>query len=182
MNKKSKFQKLGGLLSNFEGPKKYQNFDQARKNKYSDDIFDFLGLIEKWQEIVGEKLSKVTIPIKNQRGTLVILSNHPQYSQQLSFMQNVVIEKIVKIFPNLKGKIKDLKFQVNESFFKEKMNQYAKLIKKPDLEVKQVFHPHSPEFKRLKKMAEDKFSDISDPEVKDSLISIFIQFNSNKKS
>lgn len=157
--------------------KGHRNFS---KNK-STEAFDFLYLVQKWPDITGEMLAKHTIPIKNSRGVLTILTDHSAFSHQLSFMQEILIGKIVAVFPDLKGKIKKITFQVNSAFFQEK-KKFAQSTINTKEEVKQsaAFHPQSPLFKALKKEALEQFSSIEDQEIKESLISIYIQSKADR--
>ena len=161
----------------------FDNIDQIVKTnqkfsskKVTTGAFDFLHLVKLWPDIVGEVLAKHTIPIKNSSGTLTVLSNHSAFSHQMSFMQETLIKKIIKVFPQLNGKIKKINFQVNSAFFIEK----KKFIEKKNqvrekTKTQYQFHPQSPVHKKLKKEALLEFSQITDLELKEVLISLYIQ-------
>ena len=112
--------KLGSIL-NTQGFSKKKSFKEPLYT--SDEIFDFFELISHWEEIVGENLASHTIPLKNTRKELTVLSDHPIYSQQLSLMDQLIIKKIIKFFPQLNKQIKTIKFQTNTSFFKKVKEQ-----------------------------------------------------------
>lgn len=174
---------LGDFLKNFEGYKNSKSSEghDSASNKRSlnaGEVFDFLALVRDWQIIVGEKLSKHTVPIKNSRQVLTILTDHPAYGQELSFLQTVLIKKIEDRFPALKGKIKRLLFQNDPTFLKTKFSLMTKANAQKDqanTNSAPKYHQHSPEFKAVKKMAEETFLHIDDEETRNALVSLFIQ-------
>ncbi|MDD4974794.1 MAG: DUF721 domain-containing protein [Bacteriovorax sp.] len=159
-------------LSQFiDSPSSVQN--SFKKDKaHLHESFDFLALIRAWKDIAGAKLSEHTIPLKNQNGTLVILSNHSAIASELSYQELLLKEKIFKNFPNLKKSIIKITFIVDSTHFSKQYEQYVGLAKKKET---QIMHPHSPDFKRLKKEAEAFFSDVVDLEIKEKMISLYIQ-------
>ena len=163
------FKKLSNILNNL-GHKPSKKIYRA---KYDQTGFDFLSLIDRWEEIVGERLIKRTIPLKNQNGVLVILTSHPAIGQQLSFMEDQLKKRVGEVFPNLKGKIKGIRYQMNSSFFEKKVEESSK--RKVSSSSPKIFHPYSPEYRKFKKEAEEIFADIEDVEVKKSLTSLYIQ-------
>ena len=136
------------------------------------DSFDFLSLIRAWPEIAGTKLAEHTIPLKNQNGTLILLSNHSAFANELSYMELPLKKKIFEKFPNLEKSILSIKFIVDTTYFAK---QYEQFVTVRENIAQPTLHPYSPEFKRLKKAAEELFSDISDQEIKEKMISIYIQ-------
>lgn len=132
--------------------------------------FDFLDLIKRWPEIVGPKLALVTAPLKIRSDSLCVITKHSVYSQELSFLAEPIKSEIFKIFPNLKPIIKKLVFQTQEGFFAQKSQQ-----EKESSAAIQKLHPQSPKYKILKQEAERLFGDVEDQELKEVLISIFIQ-------
>lgn len=183
------FKKLSDSLPNmgqhtrsqFKSPK------GGRKKHISSEIFDFLELIERWEEIVGPKLAKVTIPLKNQGQTLTILTNHSAYSQALSYMEETLKSKLFQIFPLLQTKIKKFNFQVSTAHFdktKADLEKRANLGKKAQVLKKQqtTFHPQNPAYKKMKAQAEAEFSHIEDEEIRKSLVSIYLQNQINQDS
>ena len=181
--KSGMFKKVSDILGTV--PK--NNTKRYSKSKAPSELFDFLSLIEKWEEIVGPKLSKVTVPLKNQKKTLTILTNHSAYSQSLSFMEDKLRSKILKVFPELKGKITKFNFIVSTQHFDKQREDLLKRAKVNKVEVKEKkqnsdFHPQSPQYKKLLSRAQEEFMDMEDGPIKDSLISLFIQNNIKEKS
>ena len=162
------FKKISQLLSN-EGFRQRYSAEPA-----VNESFNFLALIEKWEEVVGPRLAEHTIPLKNRNKTLTILSNHPAYGQQLSFMEKQLIKKITDAFPPLNNKIDRIIFQTNSSFFEERKKMVPK-AKKQVVESTHKYHKYSPELKKLEKEADSLLQEIDDAEIRESLKSIFIQ-------
>jgi phage-related tail protein len=163
-------------LSIFIDHKSNKNYDQEYKNSKASkvkDSFDFLALIRAWPEIAGAKLSEHTIPLKNQNGTLLILSNHSAFANELSFMELPLKKKIFNKFPALSNSINSLKFIVDTTHFEEQFRHFSVPTKasKEDNSL----HPQSPEYKKLKKEALVTFENIIDEEIKEKMISLYIQ-------
>ena len=160
-------------LSTFIDNKANNTQGNEYKNAKASDSFDFLALIHSWPEIAGAKLSEHTIPLKNQNGTLLILSNHSAFANELSFMELPLKKKIFEKFPSLTNSIFSLKFVVDTTHFEEQYKHFAKPTKEKKAE--NTLHPHSPEFKKLKKEAMVFFDQITDEELKEKMISLYIQ-------
>jgi hypothetical protein len=165
-------------LSTFIDTKTNNIQSNEYKNSKMSDSFDFLALIRSWPEIAGAKLSEHTIPLKNQNGTLLILSNHSAFANELSFMELPLKKKIFSKFPALSNSIYSLKFIVDTTHFQEHYKRFVL----PEKEAKQqnLLHPHSPEYKTLKKEALLFFEQIDDGELKEKMISIYIQSKCSK--
>jgi len=170
------FKKLGSFFNDLATPKKYSEKKSGFKGGHQG--FDFLSLIKDWEKIVGPKLAKTTIPLNNQYGNLVVLTNHPAISQTLSFLENDIKKNIFKEFPSLNGKIKRIYYQTNSTFFEKKMEDALKrghLAKKHE----NTLHAYSPKYIKLKREAEIIFQEIDDIEIKNILISLYIQNTQN---
>jgi hypothetical protein len=164
------FKKINFKGLNYKELDQYDPHDLKRENMHSFyQTFDFLELVKRWPEIIGENLSLVTSPLKIKGDSLIIISKHSSYSQNISFLSEEIKLKIFKSFPELRPIIKKLNFMTQESFFNEKLTPDEIKPQKPKL------HPQDPKFKILKLEAERLFSDIEDNELKTMLISIFIQ-------
>ena len=162
-------------LSNFIDSNDYQGNKQTygkKENSGVGDSFDFLALIRSWSEIAGVKLSEHTIPLKNQNGTLVILSNHSAIANELSYMELLLKKKIFQKFPNLEKSVLSIKFIVDSTHFEKQYQQFVVPIKE---KKNKELHPFSPEFRRLKKEAEEEFINMTDLELKEKMISLYIQ-------
>lgn len=164
------FKKINFKGLNYKELDRYDSHDLKRENLHSFyQTFDFLELIKKWPEIIGPALSQVTSPLKIKGDSLIIVSKHASYSQNISFLSEELKKKIFGLFPELKPVIKKLNFQTQEAFFNQKMEIEEKRA------VIQKLHPQDPKFKILKAEADRLFGDVEDPELKDILTSIFIQ-------
>ena len=150
--------------------------NKSSKLNYSDS-FDFLALIKAWPEIAGSKLSEHTIPLKNQNGTLIILSNHAAFANELSFMELPLKKKIFERFPKLEKNILSIKFIVDSTFFSKQYDHFVTSTQ--DKKTQNTLHPLSPEYRKLKKEADSLFSEIIDEEMKAHLSSLYIQSKHN---
>lgn len=144
-----------------------------QKKAGTQESFDFLALIRSWKDIAGAKLSEHTIPLKNQNGTLIILSNHSAFANELSYMELPLKKKIFAKFPALEKHIVSIKFIVDSTHFSRQYEQFVAPVAQKKMQA--TLHPHSPEFKKLKKEADELFSDIVDSELKEKMISLYIQ-------
>lgn len=182
------FKKVSDLLgqNSFSGKSKSYGRQGKGNGPRPSEFFDFLTLIARWNEVVGEKLAKVTVPLKNQNKTLTILTNHSGYSQSLSMMEETIKAKIFAIFPELKGKLGRLNFIVSTQHFDQQradLLQRASAHKVETVEKKKVqtLHPQSPQYKRLKKEALEQFSNL-EGDLQEQMISIYIQNKSQEES
>ena len=166
----------------FDGPSQNNNNrrESTPKTKQLSESFDFISLIKAWKEIAGDKLSEHTIPLKNHNGTLVVLSNHSAFANELSYMEIPLKKKIFSKFPNLEKSIRNIKFIVDSTHFSKQYTQFARPTEKLKKQNENVLHKFSPEFIRLKKEAEEMFRDIDDQDNKEKLISLYIQSGSYK--
>lgn len=164
--------KLSTFIDSPSSTKISDNSLKKGKSAAIKDSFDFLALIKAWKDIAGAKLAEHTIPLKNQNGTLVILSNHSAFANVLSYMELELKKKIFEKFPMLEKSILSIKFIVDTTHFSQ---QYQQFITPMEKKKGQALHPHSPEFKKLKKEAEELFLDLEDAEIKEKMISIYIQ-------
>jgi len=153
-----------------------QNSERRKTEYYSKSQvgFDFLSLIKEWPKIAGNKLSEHTIPLKNQNGTLVILSNHSAFASEMKFMEVPLKKKIFALFPSLENHIKTIHFIVDTTHFNQQVDMFANSPKSEKINVK-LPHPFSPEAKKLQKEAEDLFKDLKDEDLKKHFISLYIQ-------
>ncbi|MBP5296655.1 MAG: DUF721 domain-containing protein, partial [Bacteriovoracaceae bacterium] len=148
------------------------------------EVFDFFQLVAAWPQIVGPRVALQTLPLKNTGTALTILVGHPTYAQQLSFMEDNLRQKIITLFPNLRSKIKRFFFQTNPRFFREEKQRQARILAQAKAEVAApmaavarpwILHPQSPEYQRLYTEASQQLANVEDEELKQQLISIYIQ-------
>ncbi len=155
--------KIGQFLN-----KKEYNYNQSKRGI----PLSFIELIKDWPQIVGKNLSEVTLPQRISRNTLYIVVNHSLYAEHLRLMEQELIHKIHQFSPALRRDFHKLKFFFSEEAFKEQA-QYKNEQKSKDFK-KISFNKFDPEVKKKLEKAEIVFKDC-DPEIKDSLISIYIQ-------
>ncbi|MBF0364463.1 MAG: DUF721 domain-containing protein [Oligoflexia bacterium] len=150
---------------------------------------DFLNLIRKWPEIVGNHLGQNTIPGKVQSSQLIIFSKHALYSQELNFMSELIKERVFKEFPRLKKKFNSIKFITSPNSFDEAS---SKALEQPPSSIlasntsespeaapqkKANLHPQSPQYKQIVRNAQTTFEDIEDPKLRELLTSLLIQIH-----
>lgn len=165
------FKKIDFKGLNYKELEKYDSHDLKRENLQSFyRTFDFLDLVQKWPEIIGPAMAKVTSPLKIKGDSLIIMSKHASYSQNISFLSEEIKQKIFVLFPELKPVIKKLNFQTQESYFNEQKSPAEAVKAEP-----KKFHPQDPKYKMMKLEADRLFADVEDPELKNILISIFMQ-------
>lgn len=176
------FKKIAQILKKKQFSDHQSTQSYSTKQKDENDFFDFFQLIKVWPDIIREKLTKHTIPLKNKNRNLTILTNHPAYSQQLSFIKEKLREKITTQFPQFKKHIKKLYFQTKSNFFQKK-NELENTLKSKNIttpklssEKKQTkLHPYNPEYKKIKILAKKEFENLKDEALKKQMISLFIQ-------
>ena len=89
------FKKLDFKGLNYKELDRYDSHDLKRENLHSFyQTFDFLELVTKWPEIIGPALAKVTSPLKIKGDSLIIVSKHASYSQNISFLSEEIKQKI----------------------------------------------------------------------------------------
>ena len=153
---------------------------QSSKKGILVDAFDSLMIIREWPFIVGEKLAQVTLPLKGRQKTLLIVSSHAIYAQELKFIEKNILKKIFSVLPKFKKKIQRMSFQTNESFFNEKKKQFSHAIEKNQQNTS-LLHPQSPEYKTYKREAENISLNIEDEELRNLVISLYIKVKAEEK-
>ncbi len=146
---------------------------RAQKGYYSRqaNLFDFIHLVNKWETIVGKMLADNTIPLKIKRSTLYILTKHSIFSQELSLMSQMIIQKIEEAFPYFKGQIKKISFS-SGNFSSEEFNKIKVDKNRETKPVKEQPHPFDPKFRARKRQLEEMFADVEDEEIRNLLINI----------
>jgi hypothetical protein len=167
-----KFKKIDFKSLNYKDLERYDSHDLKRDNLHSFyQTFDFIDLVKRWPDIIGPALANVTSPLKIKGDSLIVMSKHASYSQNISFLSEEIKQKIFVLFPQLKPVIKKLNFQTQESFFNQvQVNEEKKTAAAPP-----KLHPQDPRYKLAKAEAERIFGDVQDVELKSLLISIYIQ-------
>ena len=94
------FKKIEFKSLNYQELNKLDTHDLKRENLQSFyQTFDFINLVERWPLIIGAPLAKVTSPLKIKSGSLIIVSTHSSYSQNISFLSEEIKLKIFSV-PN----------------------------------------------------------------------------------
>ena len=171
--KSAMLKSLGGILAN-------ANQGHREKGQHSNSVFDFLQLVANWHTIVGDNLAQKTIPLKIQQKSLIILTDHPVYSQQLSFLEGPLKDKIFANFPAVKGKFLRIFFQTNPAhFLRQKQAQSMGGANRHNTSAPKGrgLHPYSPQYQQLKKEGELVLQEITDDSVKQYLLSLYIQLH-----
>lgn len=165
------FKKIDFKGLNYKDLERYDSHDIKRDEMHSFyQTFDFLELIKKWPEIIGPKFATVTSPLRMKQDALFIVSKHSAYSEQISYLSEDLKKNIFKIFPQLRPVIKRIVFLTQEGFFKEQ-EQRTEAVAKKTFKI----HPQDPRFKILKIEAERLFAETEDLELKEILISLYLQ-------
>ena len=173
---KHNFIALQDILNPRNGKKARKSFSSIRPKKDSKSSFSFIYLTQAWSTIIGSNMAKHSLPLRIQNSTLHILSNHSAFSSALSFMEQEIIKKIEGKFPDLKNKIKKIRFEVNSSFFEKKQTESIKRLKKNTNQI----HKFSPEHKSLSLEADSLLNEITEDKLREQLTSIFFQLRQNK--
>ena len=166
-------------LSSFMGKNKTGKEKRAKNPNPGTDVpasaIDFLALVKNWKEITGETLSQHTRPLKVSRESLVVLTSHPAFSQQLSFLSKVILEKIFSRYPDFKKEFSRISFKSNPGAFKASKKRDESNENNQKTATAPEFHKFSPKYRNLKKMADSELEEVTDQEVKELLTSLFIQ-------
>lgn len=179
----SKMRSLGEIFSQDDNSEELYSSDQRRRKSRANlgrftrfaHTFDFIHLVKNWEKIVGTMLSQNTIPLKIKNNQLFILTKHAVFSQELSFMDQMIIKKIEEMFPAYKGKIKKVRFSTG-NFSSDEFNQLQDKKKKQVniSKAQKGGHRFDPNFRNKKAKAEDFFSDIEDDEMRELLIQVYL--------
>lgn len=148
--------------------KKRQKRGYLGRYSRSSGSFNFINLIKNWENLVGQLMAKNTIPLKIRKGTLIIATKHPIFAQELQFLVPEIIKKIQTDYPELGGKLRDIKF----AYSAQTAQMFAKDTKPKELEKvkkRETTHRFSPEFQQKTIEAKRLLADIEDDEIRESL-------------
>ena len=174
---------MGDLLAHPDEDEEVYTTDQRKRLKRASigyfgkgggTSFDFIYLIRNWDSIVGKLLSQNTIPHKIVRNTLIVMTKHNVFAQELSFMGPQIIQKIEENIPQLRGKIDKIKFShANYSWdeFQKASFKKQQVSQAPSPKL----HPYSPQYQLKKRKAQELFADIEDGEIKELLTNLFME-------
>lgn len=188
---------LGDILENLghsaksakAAPSRYYKTgnDKYNDGSIAEDAFDFIKLISSWDKIVGQKMTKNSLPLKVQGKYLVIITSHSIYNNQLQCFEREILQKINNLFPNKFSNIRRLTFKASQEFTsiqnsqKLKKENFEKLVSEMSskrTEVK-LGHQFDPDFQEnyQKYKNEIKESISPDNEIDTSLEDAMINFN-----
>ena len=170
---------ISDILNNYSDTDEVYTTDQKkklwRKSKgyftRDENTFSFIHLIKAWEEIVGKLLADNSIPLKIKNGTLFVSTKHQIFAQEMSFLDQTIIDKIHARFPDLRKNITKIKY-INNEFTLQDFNQPTH--QKKSKPIKKKLHPFSPEYKQRLYLANELFEDIEDQEVKDALMKYYL--------
>ena len=158
--------------------------DQQWKNSSSGgwerDFFGFLGLVKSWPSIVGETLSRQTLPLKIRSKKLFIMTSHPLYAQQLQHFEQTILERVTARFPRLRSQVGGIRLQATDYFDTIKTEQKIGLTatqKDQEKEQPQSFHPFDPRYLRLRLEVRAKLPPIADSELSALLEEVNIRYH-----
>ncbi|MBL7665914.1 MAG: DUF721 domain-containing protein [Bacteriovoracaceae bacterium] len=163
------FKNLNEILNNPNA--KRQKGQKTSYRDYSDDILDFVQLVQNWDKIVGTSLAQNSQPLKIQNSTLFVLVKHSVFSQELNFLSETLKQKIIEHFPSLRSFVYQIKYLSSPQFFQKKAEQKLE----QQIKHSQTNHPQSPYYLQKKAEAEKIFSHLEDREAKDLLVSLYLQ-------
>lgn len=162
---------LGDLIDKYCDNKYERNYPSRASNN---EVFDFIKLIRNWEHIVGSNLSKATSPLKIQNKTLVIITKHSAFAQQLKFMEQDILKKIFLTYPILEKGISKIAFKASQHFHEvQKENMEKAQVSDKKFDEKQ--HQFNPDYQNLRRQAAEEVSHIEDSEAKQLLEKIIIQ-------
>ena len=168
---------IGDILSGQQrGGRPSARSPKPRQN----DFFDFLKLLAQWPHIVGDKLSRQTLPLRIRGDKLFIMTSHPLYAQQLQYFEGEIISKIKKLFPHSKTHVKRMAFQATQYFDTIKREQAAHIPGGTDGEdgaLNDQFHPYNPQYLKIKKQIKTQLEDCEGGESDRELSSLLEKMN-----
>ena len=170
---------ISDILTSYDDSEEIYSTEQKYKDKrrskgrYSRDksTFDFLYLVKNWEQIVGKMLSENTIPLRIRGSSLIIMTRHSIFSQELGLISQVIIDKIEKMYPMFKGKVKNIKFS-HGKYTADEFNSTKDKIKNYKKEKKA--HKFDPRAQQKRIKARQMFEDVEDDEMREILESLFV--------
>lgn len=154
-------------LSNFLAP---LNLPETSSEKTHEERIDlsFFRLQKDWNKIVGETIAERSIPLKIYQRSLILLTESPHFSQQISFMTSMIIEKIYTSIPKTKRLFTNVRFQSNPELFKRHRESPHKVAP-----ANHLIDTSAPAYKRAILDGEKVFDNIVDLELKKILVDLY---------
>ncbi len=145
----------------------------TKQQQFSSGVL-FAQMIDRWPQVIGAHLAKYCLPLKLQRGALVIAVKHPVYAQELGLMQDALIQKIQQNYREI-GVIKFLKFIHHPQLVDQLQNQ-AEQVEQVKIQKKiKRLHRHSPQYQNLLQQLRAEHGSFFDAETEELLISLYYQ-------
>ena len=165
--------KIDGFLNKINTPKRKQN------NFYGSfySSAGIIKLISTWEEVVGKKISEISLPQRITRNCLYIVVNHPTYANHLKLLQEEILEKIYLTNPYLKKQFNQVKFFFSQKAFKE---QKTLDIYREDTKPKKIDPIDEEALLRKRIRAKEKFKDVDD-DFREIFISLYVQASESDK-
>lgn len=152
---------------------KQKSFKSQKKAPEAPNAFDFIELIKQWELVVGPMVHKHTRPLRLKKNKLIVVSDHPAFSHQLSFLKDDILKKIRAHFPALIS-LKEIQFETNAQMFQGQ----CKLVKPTAASIqskKPDIHPLSPKYIEYKKQAVKAVEEnYGDSEFKEEFVQIYL--------
>ncbi len=117
------------------------------------------GVLSVWDEVVGERIAKNSLPKKINRGSLVVITRNPTWTQQLTMMKEKIIDRLnEKLNDDIVKEIRFIQGEIPEE--------------SDDSSVKKGAPPGAPPLKEDLKRLEKLTGDIENEELKEAVSSL----------
>lgn len=101
-------------------------------NTFSKNVNIIIELNSIWKKIVGEQISKITLPVRLNKKILNVMVFDPMWQHELSFFKSDILEKIPEKFDiiDIKFFVQYKKFEKEEKTFRNLTDKEKKIIEK----------------------------------------------------
>lgn len=101
-------------------------------NTFPKNVNIIIQLNSIWKQIVGEQISKITLPIKLNKKILNVMVFDPMWQHELTFFKEDILEKIPKKFDinDIKFFVQYKKLEKEEKHFRELTDKENKIIER----------------------------------------------------
>lgn len=164
--------KISDLLYSQSGSEAVHRERRWQKSFYDKESIAFLALVRNWPDIIGEKLAGHTQIQKLTHQTLTISVSHSAYAQQLSFLHDQIISKIIQRYPALSHSLTNLKF-INRPI--QKISHEPKESSPLASHQQNFKNKFNKEYQKQIKDIQEELKDLKDDDIKDLIASIIYQ-------
>lgn len=182
------FKQLGRFIREYSTDQRSESLSSEKSMRWATHTaLDFIRLVHCWPDIVGDFFAKNLKPLSQERGALVLLASHPAVSQEARFFQAELIEKIKTHLPRLGSTITHLRFVTSAKHFHQKYEESdpptPEVVAQAKLKARraELLHPYCPRYRELKQEALKVFVDVEDEEIKNLMVSMYIQSQIDKQ-